>query len=70
MLADAVAEVAKKILEVLNTQREKVVGQFVEHLNNLTNSINEVKSTIKAKAYDMDPNVPLVTPELVMLIKI
>ena len=39
-------------------------------MNKLIESINEVKSTIEAETYGVDPNVPLATPELVPPIKV
>ena len=36
----------------------------------MVDSINEVKATIEAETYGMDPNVPLVVPELVPSIKV
>ena len=47
-LLDAVAEVTKKILEVLNTQQENVVGQVTEHLNKLIDAINDIKTIVEA----------------------
>ena len=69
-LENVVAEVAKKSLKVLNMQQENVVGQVSEHLNKLIEAINDVKATIEAETYGMDPNVPLVTQELVSPIKV
>ena len=45
-------------------------GQVTEHLNKLTEAINDVKDIFEPKTYAMDPNVPLVTPELVPPIKV
>ena len=47
-----------------------MVGQVEEHLNKLIKAINNVKATFEAEAYGLDPNVLLVTPELVPLIKV
>ena len=69
-LVDAIARVPKKILEVLNTQQENLDGQAAKHLNNLIESINEVKTIVEAETYGMDPNIPLVTQELVSPIKV
>ena len=69
-LAGIVAEVAKKILEVLNTQQVKLSVQVFEHLNKFIDAINNVKTTIEVDTYGMDPSVSLVTLELVPPIKV
>ena len=47
-----------------------MAGQVSKHLNKLIDSINDVKTTIEAKTYGLDPSVLLVTQELVPLIKV
>ena len=45
-------------------------GQVAEHLNKLIEAINDIKATVKAETYDVDPSISLVTPELVPPIKL
>ena len=47
-----------------------MVEQVSGHLNKLIDTINDVKTNVKAKTYGFDPSVPLVTPGLVSLIKV
>ena len=70
MLTKSIAAVSKDSLAALKTEQVSIADQFGNHLNKLVDAINEVKATIEAEIYGMDPNVPLVTPELVELIKV
>ena len=40
------------------------------NLNKLIDAINDVKTNVEVETYGMDPSVPLVTPELMSLIKV
>ena len=62
--------VAKRILKGLRTQQMQVEKKVTEHLNKLIDAINNVKTTVEAETYGVYPSIPLVTPELVSLIKV
>ena len=68
------ANVVKKVLQVnlsdIRAQEVKIASQVQDHLNKLTVAINDIKDTVEAKTYGIDPSVPLVTPTLVPPIKV
>ena len=41
-----------------------------DHLNKLKVAINDIKDTVEAKTYGVDPSVPLITPTFVPPIKV
>ena len=61
-LANVVAKVAQYSLATLDIQQVNIVDQVGNHLNKLMDAINEVKATVEAETYGVDPNVPLATP--------
>ena len=54
LLADTIVEVVKNNLEGLTTQHMQVANKIGEHVNKLTEAINEVKTTLEAKTYGID----------------
>ena len=46
-------------------QKVNIASQVKGHLNKLIEAIQDVKATVEAETYGVDPNVPLVTPTLV-----
>ena len=69
VIAEAIADVRDN-LTTLRAQQESVADQVSQHLNKVVEAINDVKVTVEAETYDVDPSVPLVTPKLVPLIKV
>ena len=47
-----------------------VADQVSKNLNKLIDAINDVKTTVEAETYVVDPNLSLVIPELVPPIKV
>ena len=66
----AVAKVAQDNLANLKTQQASIAEKVGGHLNKLIEAINGVKATVEAETYGVDPNVQVVTPQLVMPIKV
>ena len=54
----------------MKMQQVSIAYQVGNHLTKLVDAINEVKAVVEAETYGMDPSVPLVTLELVLLIKV
>ena len=69
-LSDAVTKVAWSNLKGIGKRQLQLTNQLEEHVNTLTEAINEVQNTIEAKTYNVDPNDTLVTPLLLMRVKI
>ena len=65
-LIDAITEVAKTNLEGLSTQQMQVANRIIEHVNRIMEAINEVKTTVEAETYDIDPCDTLATPLLLL----
>ena len=57
-LIATVAKVVQDNLASLNTQQANIAKKVGDHLNKLIDAINEVKATVEAKTYGVDPNVP------------
>ena len=70
MVADDVAKVSKDNLAILKMRQVIIADQVGNHLTKLVDAINEVKAIVEAETYGVDPNVPLVTLELVSLFKV
>ena len=69
-LVNAVAKVAQDNLASLRTQQLNIATKVEGHLNKLIEAIQDVKATMEAKTYGVDPSVPLVTPTLVPPIRV
>ena len=69
-LANAVKKFSQDKVSDLRAQQVSIATQVQDHLNKLTTNINDIKDTMEAETYGVDPNVPLVTPALVSLIKV
>ena len=69
-LQQAVKKVAQDNLRNMMAQQVSIANQVQDHLNKLTAVFNDVKDTVEAKTYGIDPSVPLVAPTLVPLIKV
>ena len=67
---DVVAKVAQDNLTSLRTQQLNIATQVEGHLNKLIEAIQDVKITMEAETYGVDPSVLLVTPLLVSSIKV
>ena len=63
-------EVTKSIFKNLSKKQLRLNDKLADHINQLTDALNEVKRTIEAETYGVDPNIPLVTLELVLSIKV
>ena len=70
LFSNSIAEVAKSILKGISKKHIRLTKKITEHVNQLTEAVNEVKATVEAETYGVDPSIPLVTPELVPLIKV
>ena len=60
----------KTIFKGIGKKQMKLTNKLTKHVNNITESINEVKSTIEAETYDVDPGDTLVAPLLLSSLKI
>ena len=69
-LDNAVAKVTQDNLASLRTQQINIATQVEGHLNKLIKAIQDVKATVEADTYGVDPSIPLVTLELVSPIKV
>ena len=47
-----------------------MTSHLAEHINRLTEAINEVKAAVKAETYGIDPSTLVVTPKMVASIKV
>ena len=54
----------------MKMQQVNIATQVEGHLNKLIEAIHDVKATVEAETYDVDPSIPLVTPPLVFPIKV
>ena len=68
--SNSIAEVAKSILKWISKKQLQLTNKLTKHINQLIEAINKFKATIEAETYGMDPSIPLVTPELVLPIKV
>ena len=59
LLADRVTEVEKSSFKGISKQQMCLTNKLTNHVNKLTEAINEVKITIEAEAYGVDPNSTL-----------
>ena len=67
--ADVVAKFVQDNITSLRMQQLHIATQVEGHLNKLIEAIQDVKATVEAETYGIDPSIPLVTPELVPPIK-
>ena len=51
-------------------QQVNIATQVEGHLNKLIEAIQDVKATVEAETYGVDPSIPLVTPDLGPPIKV
>ena len=70
LLSDAIAKVAKSSLKGIGKKQLWLTEKQAEHINMLIEAINEVRHTVEAETYDMDPSDQLVTPLMFLLVKI
>ena len=70
-ISTAIAKVTQDNLTSLKTHQVGIVDQVKIHLNKLIEAINEVKATMEADTYGVDPNInALTTTTLLSLIKV
>ena len=62
--------VAQDNLASLRMQQLNIASQVEGHLNKLVEAIQDVKATIEAETYGVDPSIPLATLALVSPIKV
>ena len=69
-LANIVAKFVQDNLANLRMQQLNIATQVQDHLIKLIEALQDVKGTVEAETYCVDPNVSLVTPALVSSIKV
>ena len=69
-LSNVVKKVAQDNLHDMMAQKASIANQVQDHLNKLKTVVSDVKDTMEAETYGIDPNIPLVTPTLVPPIKV
>ena len=70
LLSDAITKIAWSNLKGIGKRKLRLTNQLEEHVNTLTEAINEVWHTVEADTYYLDPNDTLVTPLLLLRVKI
>ena len=66
LLVDVVAKVTETSLEGLSTQQMQVANKIAEHVNKITDAINEVKTIVEAETYGVDLGDTLAVPLLLL----
>ena len=68
--SNLVKKVAQDNLNDLRAQQVSIATQVQDHLNKFTVAINDIKDTVEAETYGVDPSMPLVTPTVFPPIKV
>ena len=69
-LANVVAKVTQDNFASLNMQQVNIATQVEGHLNKLIEPIQDVKAIVEVETYGVDPSIPLVTPKLVLPVRV
>ena len=67
---EAITEVAQSSLKGIGKKQLRLTNKLAEHINTLTEAINEVQHTVEAEPYSMVPNDALITSLLLLPMKI
>ena len=70
LLSEVITKVAQSSLKGIGKKQMRLTNKLVEHINTLTEAINEVQNTVEADTYGVDPSDTLVTPLQLSSVKI
>ena len=70
LLSKEIIEFVQSSLKSIGKTKMQLTNKLEQHINTLTEAINEVRHIVEAETYDVDPNGTLVTPLLLPLVKI